>query len=166
MASKPVNELAHFVHNNTTAPAHPSLLGMFSLKGKTAIVTGAGAGIGLAVAQGLAEAGANVAMLWNTNDKCPQRASEVASQYGVQSTFQFLNFCAFLITFLLIKRALTTNSQGLSGRHHKCRGRAEDCRPGREGLQRPPGRVYSQRRYPMDQRPYGRRPPRPLFERR
>ncbi|KAH8423557.1 putative carbonyl reductase [Aspergillus melleus] len=85
MASKPVNELAHFVHNNTTAPPHPSLLGMFSLQGKTAIVTGAGAGIGLAVSQGLAEAGANVAMLWNTNDKCPQRAEEVASKYGVQT---------------------------------------------------------------------------------
>lgn len=60
---------------------------MFSLKGKTAIVTGAGAGIGLAVANGLAEAGANVALWWNTNDKCPERAAEIASKYGVQSKF-------------------------------------------------------------------------------
>lgn len=74
-----------FVHSNTTPPEHPSLMSMFSLKGKTAIVTGAGAGIGLAVAQGLAEAGANVAMWYNSNTKCPERAAEVASKYGVQS---------------------------------------------------------------------------------
>ncbi|OGE57357.1 hypothetical protein PENARI_c002G08631 [Penicillium arizonense] len=53
-------------------------MSMFSLKGKTAIVTGAGAGIGLAVAQGLAEAGANVALWYRSNTKCPERAAEIA----------------------------------------------------------------------------------------
>jgi sorbose reductase len=85
MAANPVQN-GLFVHNNTTPPEHPSLMSMFSLKGKTAIVTGAGAGIGLAVAQGLAEAGANVAMWYNSNAKCQERAAEIASQYGVQST--------------------------------------------------------------------------------
>lgn len=85
MAANPVNEAGHFVHENTTPPAHPSLLGLFSLKGKTAIVTGSGAGIGLAVANGLAEAGANVAMWYNTNTKCPDRAAEIAQKYGVQA---------------------------------------------------------------------------------
>lgn len=85
MAASPITKNGLFVHNNTTAPEHPSLMSMFSLKGKTAIVTGAGAGIGLAVAQGLAEAGANVAMWYNSNSKCIERAAEIAEQYGVQS---------------------------------------------------------------------------------
>ncbi|KAJ5573457.1 uncharacterized protein N7459_007884 [Penicillium hispanicum] len=84
MTANPVQN-GLFVHNNTTPPEHPSLMSMFSLKGKTAIVTGAGAGIGLAVAQGLAEAGANVAMWYKSNSQCPERAAEVASKYGVQT---------------------------------------------------------------------------------
>jgi NADPH:quinone reductase-like Zn-dependent oxidoreductase len=87
MASNPVNENGVFAHDNTSAPEHPSLMQMFSLKGKTAIVTGAASGIGLAVAQGLAEAGANVALWWGTNTKCPERAAEIAAKYGVQSEY-------------------------------------------------------------------------------
>jgi sorbose reductase len=86
MAANPITKNGLFVHNNTLAPEHPSLMSMFSLKGKTAIVTGAGAGIGLAVAHGLAEAGANVAMWYKSNTKCPEQAAEVAKKYGVQST--------------------------------------------------------------------------------
>ncbi|KAJ6070406.1 hypothetical protein N7467_011725 [Penicillium canescens] len=85
MAANPITKNGLFVHNNTVAPEHLSLMSMFSLKGKTAIVTGAGAGIGLAVAQGLAEAGANVALWYRSNTKCPERAAEIAQQYGVQT---------------------------------------------------------------------------------
>jgi sorbose reductase len=70
-----------FVYNNTVAPEHSNLMSMFSVKGKTSIVTGAGAGIGLAVAQELAEAGANVALWYISNTKCPERAAEIAQQY-------------------------------------------------------------------------------------
>lgn len=35
-----------FVHGNTEAPQSNRVMPLFSLKGKTAIVTGAGAGIG------------------------------------------------------------------------------------------------------------------------
>ena len=62
-------------------------MAMFSLKGKTAIVSGAGAGIGLQVTYALAEAGANVAMWYSSNAKCHERAAEVASKYGVQCKF-------------------------------------------------------------------------------
>ncbi|KAJ5836756.1 hypothetical protein N7447_002782 [Penicillium robsamsonii] len=85
MTANPITKNGLFVHNNTTAPEHPSLMSMFSLKGKTAIVTGAGAGIDLAVAQGLAEAGANVAMWYNSNTKRAERATEIAEKYGVQT---------------------------------------------------------------------------------
>ncbi|KAG0155860.1 hypothetical protein PDIDSM_3033 [Penicillium digitatum] len=85
MAANPITKDGHFFHNNTTAPEHPSLMSMFSLKGKTVIVTGASDGIGLAVAQGLAGAGANVAMWYNRNAKCIERAAQIAEQYGVQT---------------------------------------------------------------------------------
>ncbi|KAL4926075.1 putative carbonyl reductase [Aspergillus undulatus] len=72
----------HFFHGNAEAPAHPGLMPMYSLSGKTAIVTGAGADIGLAVANGLAEAGANVALSYQTNTNASERAQEIAAKYG------------------------------------------------------------------------------------
>jgi hypothetical protein len=60
------------------------VLPLFSLTGKTAAVSGAGAGIGLAVADALAEAGANVAIFYNSNPKAIERAEEIAKKYGVQ----------------------------------------------------------------------------------
>ena len=62
------------------------MLPLFSLKGRTAIVSGAGAGIGLAVAQGFAEAGANVAIWYNSNKKAIDRASDIEKTYGVKCT--------------------------------------------------------------------------------
>ncbi|KAI5776584.1 hypothetical protein EDC01DRAFT_720052 [Geopyxis carbonaria] len=61
-----------------------AVLPLFSLKGKTAVVTGAGAGIGYAIAEAYCEAGANVAMWYNTNTKCPEKAEELAQRFGVQ----------------------------------------------------------------------------------
>ncbi|MCJ1314440.1 hypothetical protein MMC25_008122 [Agyrium rufum] len=76
-----------FTHNNTVAPKEESILPLFSNKGKTAIVTGAGAGIGYAVAQGLAESGANVAIWYNSNKKALERAKEIEKTYGVKCTY-------------------------------------------------------------------------------
>ncbi|EOD49735.1 Short-chain dehydrogenase/reductase SDR [Neofusicoccum parvum] len=73
-----------FSLDNTAAPKQNQVLPLFSLKGKTAIVSGAGAGIGLAVAQGFAEAGANVAIWYNSNKKAIDRAAEIEKQYGVK----------------------------------------------------------------------------------
>ena len=72
-----------FLENNTAAPKNERVLPLFSNKGKTAIVTGGGGGIGLAVAQGLAESGANVAIWYNSNKKALEKASEMEKDYGV-----------------------------------------------------------------------------------
>lgn len=42
-----------FTHDNMEAPASKLVMPLFSLKGRTAIVSGAGAGIGLAIAHAL-----------------------------------------------------------------------------------------------------------------
>jgi sorbose reductase len=76
----------NFKHNNTIAPPPGNVLPLFSLKGRTAIVTGAGAGIGLVVAQALAEAGANVAIWYNGNKQALDEADKIEKQYGVKCT--------------------------------------------------------------------------------
>ncbi|KAG9769598.1 sorbitol utilization protein SOU1, partial [Aureobasidium melanogenum] len=73
-----------FKHYNTEAPTSKLVMPLFSLKGKTAIISGAGAGIGLAVARGYAEAGANVAIWFHSNQKAHQRAEEIEKEFGVK----------------------------------------------------------------------------------
>jgi sorbose reductase len=73
-----------FVHNNTEAPRPGSVLQLFSLKGRTAIVSGAAAGIGLVIAETFAEAGANVAIWYNSNKIAVERAAEIEKNYGVK----------------------------------------------------------------------------------
>ena len=58
---------------------------LFDLTGKTAIVTGGGKGIGRQMAQGLAEAGANVVLCARHADRCEQAAAELAEQFGVKA---------------------------------------------------------------------------------
>lgn len=79
-----------FAKNNTVAPSVTRVLPLFSLKGKTAIVSGAGAGIGLAIAQAYAEAGANVAIWYNSNKSALDRASDIEKDYGVKCASRLL----------------------------------------------------------------------------
>lgn len=73
-----------FREYNTEAPEQTSVLPLFSLKNKTAIVSGSDRGIGLNVAQALAEAGANVAIWYHSNTKAHERAKEIEEKYGVK----------------------------------------------------------------------------------
>ncbi|KAK5164601.1 Sorbose reductase sou1 [Saxophila tyrrhenica] len=73
-----------FREYNTKAPKETSIVPLFSLKGKTAVVSGSDRGIGLAVAQALAEAGANVAIWYHSNKKAYDRAKEIEEDYGVK----------------------------------------------------------------------------------
>lgn len=79
-----LTEDGKFVHNTTEPPKANRVLPLFSLKGKTAIVSGAAAGIGYAAAQAFAEAGANVAIWYNSNTKAIAKAAEIEEEFGVK----------------------------------------------------------------------------------
>ena len=61
-----------------------TILNMFSLKGQTAIVTGAGRGIGKAICLAFAEAGANVVCAARNQQQIQQTAEE-AEKFGVKA---------------------------------------------------------------------------------
>ncbi|MGE7672817.1 SDR family oxidoreductase [Lysinibacillus sp. NPDC094403] len=61
-----------------------TVLDLFSLKGKTAIVTGGGRGLGAQIAQGFAEAGANIVLCSRKVEACEEVAAELA-KLGVQT---------------------------------------------------------------------------------
>jgi sorbose reductase len=74
----------NFIHDDVCQIEGGTVLSRFSLKGKTAIVTGAGAGIGLSVAQALAEMGANVVIWFSSNKVAHDRAADIERKYGVK----------------------------------------------------------------------------------
>lgn len=81
---EPAMKGGSFTHHNTVAPTEKKVYPLLSLDGRTAIVSGAGAGIGLRVAQGFAEAGANVAIWYHSNKEAITRAKEIETEYGVK----------------------------------------------------------------------------------
>lgn len=80
----------NFIHQEGPGLSCGSLLDRFSLKGKTAVVTGAGGGIGLSVAQAFAELGANVAIWYNSNESAHDRAKDISEKYGVKCKCRIL----------------------------------------------------------------------------
>ncbi|WPG98322.1 Hypothetical protein R9X50_00111100 [Acrodontium crateriforme] len=91
-----------FREYNTHAPKETEVLPLFCLKGRTAIVSGAGAGIGLQVAQALAEAGADVAIWYHGNKKAIDRAAEISKKYGVKCKAYQVDVTSFDETKTLI----------------------------------------------------------------
>jgi sorbose reductase len=79
----PING-GNFIHNTKRNVDGGSIMKRFSLAGKTAIITGAGAGIGYSVATAYAEMGANIAIWYHTNTKAVPRAEELAKQYNIK----------------------------------------------------------------------------------
>lgn len=60
-------------------------LQQFSLKGKVVVVNGAADGIGYAVVEAMAEAGADVALWYNSNTAAIEKAKGLADKHGVKA---------------------------------------------------------------------------------
>lgn len=58
---------------------------MFSLKGKTALITGGYKGIGLAISEIFAEAGAKLALAARSGNFCKSTAASIETQFGVEA---------------------------------------------------------------------------------
>ncbi|KAI5955003.1 SOU1 [Candida jiufengensis] len=69
----------------TKTPELPkNVMDMFSLKGKVASVSGSSAGIGYAVAEAFAQAGANIC-LWYNSHPADDKAEYLSKTYGIKS---------------------------------------------------------------------------------
>ncbi|RJE26706.1 hypothetical protein PHISCL_00937 [Aspergillus sclerotialis] len=66
-------------------PEDKPVLKAFDLTGKVAAVTGGARGIGLEVSKALAEAGANVALIYNTSKEADTLARDIASTNNVRA---------------------------------------------------------------------------------
>lgn len=69
---------------HATQTQNEMLASWFSLRGKVAAVTGGARGIGLEIVRGLAEAGADVAMIYSSSTDAPSRAADIANATGVR----------------------------------------------------------------------------------
>jgi NAD(P)-dependent dehydrogenase (short-subunit alcohol dehydrogenase family) len=64
---------------------------LFSLKNKTAVITGASGAIGGAIAKGFAAAGANLALTFNSNSEAAETIVAVAQALGVKARADWVN---------------------------------------------------------------------------
>lgn len=79
-------EEAGVVRDPRPVPNTPdSVFAQLSMKGKIVAITGGADGISYAVAEAVAEAGADVALWYNSNDAAVAKAKQLAEQYNVKS---------------------------------------------------------------------------------
>ncbi|KAJ5138263.1 uncharacterized protein N7515_003111 [Penicillium bovifimosum] len=90
--AKPANYAGHSRQSGRRAnnmvlaqPQNQHVMKAFDLTGKIAAVTGGARGIGLEISKALAEAGANVALIYNTSTNADTIAAEIASTNNVRS---------------------------------------------------------------------------------
>lgn len=127
-----------FRHDNMEAPKSDKVMPLFSLKGRTAIVSGAGAGIGLAVAHAFAEAGANVAIWYNSNKQALDEAKKIEKEYGVRCKLPFaLESYSQPSRCLNMELVLTLNRQSVPSQQCLLQGRGESHQRDRGRVQRP-----------------------------
>lgn len=62
-----------------------NVLSQFGMRGKVVAVNGAADGIGYAVAEAMAEVGADVAMWYNSNNAAIKKAAALAEKFGVKA---------------------------------------------------------------------------------
>ncbi|KAJ5997831.1 hypothetical protein N7499_005775 [Penicillium canescens] len=68
-------------------PDTPSnVMEQFQMKGKVVAVTGAADGLGHAISQAMAEAGAHVALWYNSNNVAIEKAQELEKQHGIKAS--------------------------------------------------------------------------------
>jgi NAD(P)-dependent dehydrogenase (short-subunit alcohol dehydrogenase family) len=95
------------------------ILSLFSLKGKTAIVSGASSGIGLAIVEILAEAGANVAILYHRNKTAIESAKTIEQRYKVKCRYFSLKFFGLQINLLTV--SILYYRCSISSQYHQAR---------------------------------------------
>ena len=61
-----------------------NVLEQFNLRDRVVCITGAGDGIGFAVAEGMAEAGANLAIWYNSNLTAEKKGAELAKKFNIR----------------------------------------------------------------------------------
>ncbi|CAI6335262.1 unnamed protein product [Periconia digitata] len=70
-------------------PVEDSVFKMFRMDGKTVIITGGAGGIGYEIARGLAEAGANIAIWYNSSKSAEKLAASITKDFNVKTkTYQ------------------------------------------------------------------------------
>ncbi|KUI55522.1 putative NADP-dependent mannitol dehydrogenase [Cytospora mali] len=84
--SMSIEEVAASSREPKPVPNIPSnVLEQFNMKGRVVAVTGASDGIGYAVTEAMAEAGAHIALLYNSNDAAISKGEALASKFGIQA---------------------------------------------------------------------------------
>lgn len=96
---------------------------LFSLEGKAVLITGGYRGLGLAIAETYADAGANVAIAARNLAGCRSAAENVASTFGVKATAKYIDVNHSKIVDSVVKEVadefgridVLVNSAGISG---------------------------------------------------